>query len=266
MRRNPQKMWEQGVPLREALIRFCGFPNHETDEQAQKDRSAYLLLGRAAEQGEVDTSDREWHRYQPESMEHRRELREKLRKAFCDNLCNQLMVGKLIASGKQIKPIPSTTPEIISPDEIVAEPERQRDEVIMADLLDRGFRSHYPSWDEDVLVGRTAEFEHVRILVDPTDQIGSAQRQPIVDRADRGGRPTERDTILKAFEQCLKKGNIEPKDTQKVAARTVQDYICREMPNYWQGDGSKEPGSGYGVTTITRHIRDRFNLLKNKHS
>ena len=262
---NPQKMWEQGVPLREAFTCFWGFPNHETDEQAQKDRSDYLLLGRAAEQGEVDTSDRGWQRYQPESMEHRRELREKLRKAFCDNLCNQLMVGKLIASGKQIKPIPSTTPEIISSTEILTEQERQPDEVTVAHFLDGGVRSHYPSWDEDVLVGRTAEFEQVRVL-DSTDQIGSAQRQAIADPADPGGRPTERDTILTAFDQCLEKGNIDSKDTQKTVARTVQDHIRREMSDYWRGDESKKPGSGYSVKTITRHIKDRFNSLKNKHS
>ena len=84
MNRNPQKMWEKGVPLRDAFIDFYGFPNHEIDEQAQKKLSDYLLLGWAAEQGEVGPNNPEWCRYHPESMEHRREFREKLRKAFCD--------------------------------------------------------------------------------------------------------------------------------------------------------------------------------------
>ena len=141
------------------------------------------------------------------------------------------MVGKLIALGKQFKPIQSTKFEIILRAEIVIEPDRQPDEVIMADLLDRGFRSHYPSWDKDVLVGRTAEFERVRIL-DPTDQIGSAQRQPTVDRADLGGRPTERDTILTAFHQCVITGKIKSNLTHRrcrclYSPRSIFAVKCR---------------------------------------
>ena len=114
MSRNPQKtVGKRSAFTRRVYIDFYGFPNHETDEQAKKKRSDYLLLGTAAEQGEVGPSNPEWCRYHPESMEDRREFREKLRKDFCNNLCNQLIVGKLIALGKQFKPIQSTKFEII---------------------------------------------------------------------------------------------------------------------------------------------------------
>ena len=271
---SPDKMWNKGRHLRHAFIHFYGFPNHETDEQACKDRSDYLLLGRPAEQGEVGPEDPEWHRYQPEFIEHRQSARQKLRKAFCDNLCNQLKVRKLVALGKQIYPTHLTEPEAICAEEVVIEPDRQLDELTTADVLAGGHRIYYASWDDDVFVGRTARYKDVRIYDPRYNLDGSQKKNAFPEKefikpapsSDIGGRPSERETILSAFDHCVKDGIIKPDMTQKAAAHAVQDYIRLKMPEYWEGDGSKEPGSGYSITTITRHIKPHFNSLKYRDS
>ena len=151
MSKNPQKMWEKGVPLSKAFIYFFRFPNHETDQEAAKDRSDYQLLEQPAELDEVDLKNPEFYRFEPKPIEHRQVQRQKLRKQFCDSLCNHLKVGKLVALGKQIHPTHSTEPEAILAEEVVIEPDRQPDELTTADILAGGHRIYYASWDVSVV-------------------------------------------------------------------------------------------------------------------
>ena len=101
MSKNPQKMWEKGVPLSEAILDFSNFPN--TGDSL--DKIHYLNLCETAQEGECRPDNPEFSKFFPKEPWYRESERKKHKKRLCERLCYQLFIGNLKAIGTQIKPV-----------------------------------------------------------------------------------------------------------------------------------------------------------------
>ncbi len=82
MPRNPQKMWEKGVPLSEAVLKFSNFPNAGDS----LDKRQYLNLCEPAHEGECKSDNPDFYKYFPKEPSYRDSDRKKYKNASV-NIC-----------------------------------------------------------------------------------------------------------------------------------------------------------------------------------
>ena len=263
MRRDPQKMWEKGLSLSEAILRFSNFPNAGDS----LDKIHYLNLCEPAQEGECKPVNPDFYKYYPKEPWYRDRDQRKYKKRLCEYLCKQLFVGKLIAIGTQINPVKENLKKEIPNLEFQFLLHQNSEKLEEFENFSFGPKKPFTEWDDDAFQGETAHYEDVRIY-DPrynldgtkTRSAFSEENQKIKAAIyDKPGRPSKRETILAVFEELKSKDKINFPGKQIAAVRLIQNYIKENMPDEWGKDGK-----GFSEKAIGNHIRELFNVEKNK--
>jgi len=238
MSQHPRKIWEKGMPLSQAIVEYSNYPNIGDSPEKRHFRN----LNEPPQDGDYDPHNPDFYKYTPKEPWFRESTRNEYKKQFCEQLCNQLEIGNLIAIG--ITEYPNEVPEII-PEKLFMQFHRS---------------SNYGQWDNDIF----GKYKNVRIY-DPRFNLDGSKKKSAFPgenliapvSGNTGGRPSTSDPIQIAFRACVAAGKIDFGGSQIDAVKVVRTHVRDTMPEEWG-----EKGSGFSEKAIGKHISAAFNAEK----
>ena len=168
MSRNPQQMWEKGVPFSKAWLELSEFSMGESFQYKRK----FSALSEGAKEGSY-IDEGIYEEYEPKDMSERLFLRHKLKNSLQNNLIAHLEGGELIAIGYMVYPELREVSDVIPGAYFIQ--------------VRNNPENFY--WEDNLFEGKTAHYQRVRII-DPNlidNQSG--------DGTGKRGRPSKADLI-----------------------------------------------------------------------